>query len=205
VLSVIPQPRKIMASYSSPTQRILVIGAGELGTAMLDGLARHPKHTASPSTSITVLLRASTIESQDADKQRANAYLRSLGASLTAGDIVHDSEETLADSFRDYDTLIVCSGFGFPAGTQLCIARAALRAGVKRFFPWQWGIDYDVVGAGSAQDLFDEQLEVRNLLRAQSAVDWVVVSTGLFVRYVAGWSLGLVIKTPGTGVVVFFS
>ncbi|KAI3337152.1 NAD(P)-binding protein [Xylariaceae sp. AK1471] len=166
----------------TPTQRILIIGAGELGTAMLEGLVRHPKHPSS--SSITVLLRASTIDSQDAGKQRANAYLRSLGASLTAGDIVHDSEEKLAGIFQAYDTLIVCSGFGFPAGTQVRVARAALRARVKRYFPWQWGIDYDVVGAGSAQDLFDEQLEVRTLLRAQREVDWVVISTGLFVSFI---------------------
>ncbi|TRX94817.1 hypothetical protein FHL15_004278 [Xylaria flabelliformis] len=163
-------------------QRILVVGAGELGTAMLEGLVRHPALASTPS--ITVLLRSSTINSVDADKRRANEYLRSLGASLTTGDIIFDSEEHLASIFADYDTVIVCSGFGFPPGTQLRLTKAALRAGVKRFFPWQWGIDYDVVGPGSAQDLFDEQLEVRKLLRAQNEVDWVIVSTGLFVSFI---------------------
>ncbi|KAI0866866.1 hypothetical protein F4860DRAFT_455336 [Xylaria cubensis] len=163
-------------------QRILVVGAGELGTAMLEGLARHPALASTPS--ITVLLRSSTINSVDADKRRANEYLRSLGASLTTGDIILDSEEHLASIFADYDTVIVCSGFGFPPGTQLRLTKAALRARVKRFFPWQWGIDYDVVGPGSAQDLFDEQLEVRKLLRSQSEVDWVIVSTGLFVSFI---------------------
>ncbi|KAJ2984862.1 hypothetical protein NUW58_g5835 [Xylaria curta] len=171
---------------SLPTQRILIVGAGELGTAMLEGLVTRPEqHPPSvPRPSITVLLRASTISSVDADKIRANEYLRSRGAALAAGDIVEDSEEHLATVFARYDTVIVCSGFGFPAGTQLRVARVALRAGVGRFFPWQWGIDYDVVGAGSAQDLFDEQLEVRRLLRAQNEVDWVVVSTGLFVSFI---------------------
>ncbi|KAI0911588.1 hypothetical protein F4823DRAFT_585692 [Ustulina deusta] len=161
------------------TQRILIIGAGELGTAMLEGLAGRSKNQ----SSIAVLLRAATVDSVDANKLRANAYLRSLGATLVAGDIVQDSEERLASIFGDYDTVIVCSGFGFPPGTQLRVARAALRAGVKRYFPWQWGINYDVIGAGSAQDLFDEQLEIRKLLRAQDKVDWVVVSTGLFVSF----------------------
>ncbi|KAI8628678.1 NAD(P)-binding protein [Xylariaceae sp. FL1651] len=179
-----------MTTTYSPTQRILVVGAGELGTAMLEGLVRHPKHPSPPSSSsssqslITVLLRPSTIHSQDPAKQSANAYLRSLGAALAPGDIVHDSEEALAEAFGAYDTVLVCAGFGLPGGTQLRIARAALRARVGRFFPWQWGIDYDVVGAGSAQDLFDEQLEVRRLLRAQREVDWVIVSTGLFVSFI---------------------
>ncbi|KAI0460487.1 NAD(P)-binding protein [Xylaria acuta] len=167
----------------SSTQRIVVVGAGELGTAMLEGLVRHPAPASPPS--ITVLLRASTINSADAEKRRANEHLRSLGASLATGDIVLDSEERLASIFAGYDTVIVCSGFGgFPSGTQLRVARAALRARVKRFFPWQFGIDYDVIGAASSQDLFDEQLEVRKLLRAQSEVDWVIVSTGLFVSFI---------------------
>lgn len=163
------------------SQRILVVGAGELGTAMLEGLTQHAGHGASR-PSITVMLRPSTIDSADGEKLRANAHLRSLGASLVAGDIVRDSVEHLAGIFGLFDTVVVCSGFGFPAGTQLRLARAALKARVPRYFPWQWGIDYDVVGAGSAQDLFDEQLEVRRLLRAQNEVDWVIVSTGLFVR-----------------------
>ena len=34
-------------------------------------------------------------------------------------------------------------------------------------FPGKFGVNYDVIGRGSAQDLFDEQLEVRDLLRSQ--------------------------------------
>jgi hypothetical protein len=42
-----------------------------------------------------------------------------------------------------------------------------LSAGVKRYLPWQFGVDYDVIGRGSAQTLFDEQFDVRDLLRGQ--------------------------------------
>jgi hypothetical protein len=63
------------------------------------------------------------------------------------------------------------------------IAKAVLEAGVKRFFPWQFGVDYDVVGRGGAQDLWDEQLDVRALLREQSTTEWVIVSTGLFMSF----------------------
>ncbi|KAH8673804.1 hypothetical protein BX600DRAFT_456226 [Xylariales sp. PMI_506] len=73
---------------------------------------------------------------------------------------------------------------GLPQGTQLKLAQAAVDAlGVKRYFPWQWGIDYDAVGTGSAQDLFDEQLQVRQLLRSQGETDWIIVSTGLFTSF----------------------
>jgi hypothetical protein len=45
-------------------------------------------------------------------------------------------------------------GFASGPGSQLKICRAVLEAGVERFFPWQFGVDYDVIGRGSAQTLF---------------------------------------------------
>ncbi|KAI0005724.1 hypothetical protein F4779DRAFT_597859 [Xylariaceae sp. FL0662B] len=87
---------------------------------------------------------------------------------------------------------------GLPAGTQVKLARAVLQAGVARYLPWQWGIDYDAVGAGSAQDLFDEQLEVRGILRESTAggttttTDWVVVTTGLFMSFLFLPAFGVV-------------
>lgn len=71
-------------------------------------------------------------------------------------------------------------------GFQLRIAQLALAVGVGRFFPWQYGLDYDAIGAGSQQDLFDEQLEVRALLRRSPAcapTDWCIVSTGVFTSF----------------------
>ena len=56
-----------------------------------------------------------------------------------------------------------------PAGTQLKLAHAVLGVkggNVKRYVPWQFGVDYDIIGRGSAQELFDEQLGVRDLLRS---------------------------------------
>ena len=67
-----------------------------------------------------------------------------------------------------------------------------LEAGVRRFFPWQFGVDYDVVGRGSAQDLWDEQLDVRDLLRCQDQTEWVIVSTGLFMSFLFEPSFGIV-------------
>jgi hypothetical protein len=75
---------------------------------------------------------------------------------------------------------------------QLKIAQAALAAGVRRYFPWQFGVDYDLIGFGSAQDLFDEQLEVRNLLRAQTKTDWVIISTGMFTSFLFEQAFGVV-------------
>ncbi|OTA94522.1 hypothetical protein M434DRAFT_394675 [Hypoxylon sp. CO27-5] len=159
---------------------ILLIGAGELGTAVLEALSKHPKRNGGK---IAILLRQSTISTQDPEKKKQNEYLQSLGASFEAGDLANDSAAQLAQVFKRYHTVISCSGFGLPSGTQLKLTKAILEAGTPRYFPWQWGIDYDAVGVGSAQDLFDEQLQVRALLRAQQKTDWIIVSTGLFMSF----------------------
>lgn len=44
-------------------------------------------------------------------------------------------------------------------------------------------MDCDTIGKGSAQDLFDEQLDVRAFLRAQSRTEWVIISTGVFTSF----------------------
>lgn len=49
--------------------------------------------------------------------------------------------------------------------------------------PWQFGVDYEAIGEGSAQELFDEMLQVRKMLRSQDATTWTVISTGLFMSY----------------------
>lgn len=205
------------------TNSILVIGAGELGTAVLEGLAKHPELTSSKGNiTLSVMMRGGTASAPVAlAKQMHQRYLRdTLGVSgLVPGDLARDSAEDLAAAFRPFDTIICCAGFGdaFPAGTQLKIARAVLLAASasaastnndgskptkpKRFLPWQWGMDYDAIGTGTAQDLFDEQLQVRALLRAETekkpgAVAWVIVSTGLFMSFLFRADFG-VVDLPG--------
>jgi len=174
----------------SHANSILVLGAGELGMAMLRSLARR----APPASgiSIAVLLRASTIDSQDLAKQKDIAELRSLGIELVAGDLAAQSEESLAAVFGRFHTVISCTGFVGGSGVQRKLARAVLKAEVKRYFPWQFGVDYDVIGRGSPQDLFDEQLDVRDLLRSQDQTEWVIVSTGMFTSFLFEPSFGVV-------------
>lgn len=84
------------------------------------------------------------------------------------------------------------------------LAKEALSAGNLRkergkgrlwFFPWQWGVDYDVTGDGAGlMPLFGAQKEVRDLLRAKaesSHLKWTVVSTGIFMSFLfeAFWGI----------------
>jgi hypothetical protein len=160
---------------------ILVLGAGELGMSVLRNLVRHVGTTSG--VSIAVLLRPSTIDSGNPDKQKDVAELHALGVELVSGDLAVQSVASLANTFARFDTVVSCTGFVGGPGVQRKIAQAALDAKVRRYFPWQFGVDYDVIGRGSAQDLFDEQLDVRELLRSQTQTEWVIVSTGMFMSF----------------------
>ena len=186
---------------------ILVLGAGELGLSVLTALAHHPIHTASPSsTPITVLLRPSAFASSASSEKKALiAHLRTdLGISLLPGDVAASTPSELAALFEPFDIIVSCSGMTYPPGTQLKLAKAVFEANAARqskeagkgmwYFPWQFGIDYDAIGRGSAQDLFNEQLDVRDLLRAQKEVRWTIVSTGMFMSFLFEEAFGVVSK-----------
>lgn len=169
---------------------ILVLGAGQLGMAVLRHLARRVQGAAG--VSLSVLLRPSTVASADPTKQQDLAELHALGIDIVAGDLAAQSGADLAATFSRFDTVISCTGFVGGPGTQRNIARAVLDAGVKRFVPWQFGVDYDVIGRGSPQDLFDEQLDVRDMLRAQQRTEWIIVSTGMFTSFLFEPAFGVV-------------
>lgn len=179
-----------MAS-SSPPSSILVLGAGELGRAILEALTSHPSYKPT-TTKLSVLIRPSTLTSIDSTKQADLASLRALGLNLIPGDIVEDPEDDLATTFGKFDTVINASGMYSPPGTQTRLARAALGSGCRRYFPWQFGVDYDTIGPASSQDLFTEQLSIREMLRGQGKMQWVIVSTGMFTSFLFEPAFGLV-------------
>ncbi|KAH6606906.1 hypothetical protein Trco_006059 [Trichoderma cornu-damae] len=167
---------------------ILVLGAGELGLAVLEALARHPKRN---HARITVLLRQATLDSAAPDKKRLTEHIRALDAHLEAADVARASAPELAAVFSRHGIVVSCTGMGLPPGTQTKLAQAALEAKV-RYLPWQFGMDYDAMGPGSSQDLFDEQLGVRAMLRAQDSAEWIIVSTGLFMSFLFAAGFGVV-------------
>ena len=175
---------------TTPSRDILIIGAGELGMPVLRNVARRAR--AVEGTSVSVLLRASAVESTAPQKQRDVAEIRSLGVKIVQGDLIKNSVDELASIFANYDTVIGCTGFSAGLETPMKVAQAALQAKLPRYFPWQFGVDFDVIGRGSPQDIFDSQLDVRELLRSQNETEWVIISTGMFMNY---------LFEPGSGMV----
>ncbi|HIE4003893.1 TPA: aromatic alcohol reductase [Stenotrophomonas maltophilia] len=180
---------------SSPndSRSILVLGAGELGMPVIRNLARLAgMHDAR----ISVMLREASIESVLPEKRAVIDEIRSLGVTIEPGDLVASTIDQLAVLFSRYDTVIGCTGYAAGRDTPMKVARAAVKSGIGRYFPWQFGVDFDAIGRGGPQDLFDAQLDVRDYLRSQSAMDWVVISTGMFTSYLFEPEFG-VIDLPG--------
>lgn len=179
-----------MSQAKQPSTSILVLGAGELGMPMLRALSRQA--AAAGGVSISVLLRPSRIAASDTAKQSDVAELRALSVELVSGDIASAPASELAALFGRFDTVVSCIGFAAGPGTQLKLTQAVLDGGVRRYVPWQFGVDYDLIGRGSGQDVFDEQLDVRDMLRAQGRTEWIIVSTGMFTSFLFEPSFGVV-------------
>lgn len=173
--------------FTATREGILVIGAGELGASLLDALAQRQSRDAELRT-LAVLLRPSA--STQATRPRSD--VAGKGIAIEEADVAVASASELAAIMGRYHTVVSCVGFTAGPGTQRKLAEAAIAARVPRFLPWQFGVDYDDIGRGSPQDLFDEQLDVRDLLRGQSATDWVIVSTGMFTSFLFDPSFGVV-------------
>ena len=178
------------ADPNAMSQNILVLGAGELGLPVLRSLAHRAKGI--DGVKISVLLRASAVESSTPGKQRDIAEIRDLGIEIVVGDLVKSSIDELAVVFAKYDTVLGCAGYAAGIDTPMKLARAALQARIPRYFPWQFGVDFDVIGRGSPQDIFDAQLDVRELLRSQHQTEWVIISTGMFMSYLFEPEFGVV-------------
>lgn len=179
-----------MKCENKPEDTVLILGAGELGLPVLRAMSRKVQEH-SP-VKISVLLRSYAAHATSGPLRTRLDELMKLGIAVVEGDLQQNSVDELSALFSAFSAVINCSGFVGGPGTQIKITQAVLKAGVPRYFPWQFGVDYDVVGNGSGQPVWDEQLEVRHLLRAQSTTEWVIVSTGIFTSY---------LFEPGFGVV----
>lgn len=148
---------------ASPTNSILVLGAGELGHAILSSLLDNPRFNTPPpssssTTTITLLVRPASLTSPSPAKLKQQNGYRAQGIRLISGDTENDTQATLTETFKAYTTVIHAGGMDSPGGTMTKITRAVLDAGVGLYMPWQHGVDYDAIGREGGQGLFSEQV-----------------------------------------------
>ncbi|VYU80447.1 aromatic alcohol reductase [Metakosakonia massiliensis] len=160
-------------------ENVLVLGAGQLGAAVLDALLPAVRQL---NGSVTVIVSPGSWDKHGNLVSARHQQLAQAGAYFMALDVAADTA-SLVTIMRRFDTVINCMGFVAGEGTQIRITRAVLDAKVRRYFPWQFGVNYDVVGKGSGQPVWDEQCDVRTLLREQNTTEWVIVSTGMFTSF----------------------
>jgi hypothetical protein len=167
---------------------ILLLGAGELGTSILTSLLSHPSHN-STTHPITLALRPSTLSNPPPHRAAELASYRERNIALLGLDTEFSSVEDLSAAFRGFDTVIHAGAMYAAPGTQRRVSEAVVQAGVRRYMPWQHGVDYDILGPEAGGGLFAEQCGVRALLRGQKAgngeakTQWVVVGCGVFVSF----------------------
>lgn len=161
-------------------EKVLVLGAGQLGAAVLHYLL---PEVIARNGSICVIVSPGAMDEQGKLFSDVHQKLADAGAEFISLDVAASTNEALTTCFMNFETIINCMGFVAGPGTQIKIAHAVVDAGVNRYFPWQFGVNYDVVGKGSGQPVWDEQYDVRILLRAQKTTEWVIISTGMFTSF----------------------
>lgn len=135
-----------MKFENKPENSVLILGAGELGWPVL--LAMSSKVQEHPAVKISVLLRSNAAHATSGRLRTRLDDLMTLGIAVVEGDLQENSVDELSALFGAFSAVINCSGFVGGPGTQIKITQAVLKAGVPRYFPWQFGVDYDVVGSG---------------------------------------------------------
>lgn len=178
----------------SPKSSVLVLGSAELGTSVLESLATHPNRK---NSSIDVSMRPSSTSNPSPSKQEQLDRLRSLQINAIPLDVEEASQSELATVFSQYGTIIGCTGMAGSAGLQMKLAKAAIEVKVPRYIPWQFGVDYDIIGPEAAGALFAAQCDVRSLLRSQTSTRWAVVSVGIFMSFLFENFFGIVERDTG--------
>lgn len=194
----------ILAQKMASKAKILILGAGELGMAMLNAFAKRNE----PKWDVSVLLSPTSANLPKQNPKVAPIYLLQIDVKIVPCDLVDTSQSDLAAVFKSFDVIVGCTGYGQNSagtgkGLQRKLADAVLEAGtVKLYLPWQFGVDYDQFDYGDAGGLFDEQKDIRKLLRdsvssGETKTEWIIVSTGIFMSYLFSPFWGIIEPAEG--------
>lgn len=151
-------------TMSAPLKKVMIIGAGgRLGPYIISALQTDPQFT------LSILSRNSS----------TSVFPPSIKVHRIADDY---PEEQLLSAFRGQDAVISTIS-RFNAAQQNAIVDAAIKAGVKRFVPSNFGIDSEVERAVSAFPMLSEgKRDIVRYLRSKEreGMTWTAFVTGVF-------------------------
>ena len=164
-----------MASAAVPSvKRVLVVGTGTVGSAVLHAVAARPELSAS------ALVRPSSLA--DPTRQPQLDRLRSAGVSLVSGEYT-DEPAVLADKLRGFDSVVCTLSRAMVAPGTRALLDASKTAGVRRFVPSEFGSSYHTIGYGTPMDkIVRDKLDIRDEVIA-SGLEWFAVESGFFCQY----------------------
>ncbi len=113
-------------------EKVLVLGAGQLGAAVLDALV--PAVIERQGT-VSVIVSPAAWDEAGQLRSANHQALADAGATFLAVDIAGSAMETLADQFRGFTTVINCMGFVAGPGTQLKNYPRGAGGRGTRYFP----------------------------------------------------------------------
>ena len=160
-------------------KNILVVGAtGNLGPHLVKAFAQNGHH-------VSALVRPATMSNTDKVEP-----LKALGIRLISGDL--NDQASLERACEGQDVVVSAVG-GEQIMMQPALAEAAVKAGVERFIPSEFGVDPHTAGKGSC-DLFDAKAIAQEQIKATGIPTTMVYSNG-FMEF---WASGLGQLGPGS-------
>ncbi|KAK4506310.1 hypothetical protein PRZ48_000040 [Zasmidium cellare] len=150
-----------MASHQQPVKNVIVLGStGNVGLAAVNALAAHPA-----GFTVTAVTR---------DKSRARFPNKVL---VVESDL---SKASLQAIFLNQDAVVSCLAT-FIVSQQRDIVDAALEAGISRFIPSEYGLDYTGPDAVKWFPVVKPKVENLNYIRqSQDQMSWTTLVTGSF-------------------------
>ncbi|KAK4466016.1 hypothetical protein QBC42DRAFT_330574 [Cladorrhinum samala] len=169
-------------SSQAPNRKVLLIGAtGSIGSIILSAILSSPNPP-----SVTILKRTSSTSPLPPSVPVI---------SLPSYDAASAPLSTLVPLFKGFDAIISCQTT-LSVSNQLHLIDAAIQAGVKRYFPSEYGLNNMRSDTQSLCPVFKEKGTVQRYLRdREDRIEWTSVSCGTWL----GWSfannfLGLDVK-----------
>lgn len=157
-------------SSPTPNRQILLIGAtGSIGSIILSALLSSPNPP-----SITILKRTSS----------TSPLPSSIPViSLPSYNPSSAPLSTLVPLFKGFDAIISCQTT-LSVSNQLHLIDAAILAGVKRYFPSEYGLNNMRSDAQSLCPVFKEKATVQQYLRdREDKIEWTSISCGTWLRW----------------------